>query len=289
MNIALKQMLGNYVLKSEQDYINALKEIMQSIALLGLWRAKFFENAAFYGGTALRILYQLDRFSEDLDFSLLTPKDSFDISPYNESIKRELQAFGFEVDVITKEKNALTPIESAFIKANTKQQLIVISTPIDLLKQIHHHQQLKIKMEIDTHPPQGFNTQTEYILMPTPFSVRVYQKPDLFAGKIHALLCRPWQIRVKGRDWYDFIWYIQSNIPVHLNHLKMRLIQSGHWLPEDNLLLVDVKNLIFHKINNTDFNEAQKDIKPFIKRQEDIAVWSKEFFIHITDKLLAVV
>src|SRR5579872_4522766 len=126
MHAAIKTMLSKYQCHSEQDYVNALKEIFQEISLLGLWRAKFYEKAAFYGGTALRILYGLDRFSEDLDFSLLKPEKNFDLSRYNQAIKDELNSFGFEVTVETKIKNTDSNIESAFIKAETKKQFILI-------------------------------------------------------------------------------------------------------------------------------------------------------------------
>ena len=208
MNDSVQSMLEKYKPRSEQDYTNALKEIIQEIALLGLWRSKFYEHAAFYGGSALRILYQLNRFSEDLDFSLLKPDPEFTLAPYNQSICDELNAFGFTVEVKTKEKQVNTSIESAFIKANTKTQLMMIHAPQSLIQQTHGMHQLKIKMEVDTDPPAGFQTEVKTLLQPIPFSVKTYTLPDLFAGKIHALLCRPWKIRVKGRDWYDFIWYI---------------------------------------------------------------------------------
>ena len=248
MHEAVKTMLTKYECRTEQDYINALKEIFQEIALLGLWRSKFYEKAAFYGGTALRILYGLDRFSEDLDFSLLKTDKRFDLSIYNQAIKDELNGFGFDVSVDTKIKSNDSNIESAFIKAQTKKQLLLIEVSPDIINRIHNMNSIKIKMEVDINPPGKFKTETKILLQPIPFAVKTYQLPDLFAGKIHALLCRPWQQRVKGRDWYDFIWYLSRNISVNLTHLCERLVQSGAWEKKSEFTLTDLKTMLTDKI-----------------------------------------
>jgi len=285
MHEIIRTMLTKYDCKTEQDYINALKEIFQEISLLGLWRAKFYEKAAFYGGTALRILYGLDRFSEDLDFSLLKPEKHFNLSKYNQAIKDELNGFGFEVNVETKVKNIHPNIKSAFIKAETKKQFILINISSDIVDRIHHMNNIKIKMEVDMNPPGKFNTESKILLQPIPFSVKTYQLPDLFAGKIHALLCRPWQQRVKGRDWYDFVWYLSRSTPVNLNHLQERLIQSGHWNRKNKLTLSSVQNMLATKIEETDFLNAKKDILPFIKDQQVVDLWTKKFFFTIVERM----
>ena len=161
----------------------ALREILQEIALLGLWRSKFFEKAAFYGGTALRILYGIDRYSEDLDFSLLKPMPDFDISRYISALKREVRSFGFEVSVAVREKNAESTVQSAFLKADTLTHLLVIETAEDIARQIPRGQVMKIRIEIDTDPPMGFDTENKFLLQPISFSVRTFVLPDLFAGK----------------------------------------------------------------------------------------------------------
>ena len=285
MHDAIKQMLIKYQCRSQQDYINALKEIFQEIALLGLWRAKFFERAAFYGGSALRILYGLDRFSEDLDFSLLKKTPDFDLTPYNKAVTKELAAFGFAASVETKNKQLQSNIESAFIKADSKKQLLVIEAPQEVVKNIHHMQTIKIKMEVDINPPGLFSTETKFLLNPIPFSLRSFIKSDLFAGKIHALLCRPWVIRVKGRDWYDFVWYLSQNVPVNLLHLKERMIQSQVWdrkkILNKNILI----ELLMQKIHETDFNKAKNDISPFIKKSSSIEIWSKDFFKDVLKRI----
>jgi len=281
----IRQMLNNYKCHSQQDYVNALKEIVQQIALLGLWRAKFFENAAFYGGSALRILYGLDRFSEDLDFSLLKPNKNFVLNPYNKSIEQELSAFGFMVAVQNKVKSFQSNIESAFIKAGTKQQLITITAPSKIINTIHHMHTIKIKMEVDINPPELFSTETKYILQPIPFSIKSFIEPDLFAGKVHALLCRPWQSRVKGRDWYDFVWYVARKTPINLVHLRERLIQSKAWQQQVNFDKHALIELLTQKIMHTDFANAKKDVIPFVKDTASVSVWSQDFFLTILQRL----
>lgn len=285
MHEAVKQMLTKYQCTSQQDYTNALKEIFQEIALLGLWRAKFYEQAAFYGGSALRILYGLDRFSEDLDFTLLHQKNNFDLSPYNQAIADELNGFGFEAEVKTKNKNIDTSIKSDLIKAESKKQLIEIEAPSDIFEKIHHLHTIKIKMEVDTNPPGKFNTETKNILQPIPFFIKTLIPSDLFAGKVHAILCRPWQKRVKGRDWHDLIWYVGRDIPLNLTHLRERLIQSHAINRTENFNREELLKKLLEKIDSTDFNNGKQDIAPFINDQNAIDLWSKEFFIDIISKI----
>ncbi|ATN85353.1 nucleotidyl transferase AbiEii/AbiGii toxin family protein [Coxiella burnetii] len=285
MHDSVKQMLKKYECHSRQDYVNAIKEIFQEISLLGLWRAKFFEKAAFYGGSALRILYGLDRFSEDLDFSLLQRDINFDLKAYNKAIIKELDGFGFKATMETKIKSSKSSIESAFIKAESKKQLITIDAPNNIIRSIHHMQTIKIKMEIDTNPPGLFSTEAKFLLQPIPFSIKSFTEPDLFAGKIHALLCRPWVARVKGRDWYDFVWYLSCRTPVNLLHLKERLIQSRAWRRKERLTKNNLINLLSKKIQETDFEKAKKDIHPFIKDSSRVEIWSKTFFNTILEQL----
>ena len=193
MNPAISSMLEKYNCQTRQDYENALKEIVQEIALLGLWRAKFFEHAAFYGGTSLRILYGIDRFSEDIDFSLLEPQKDFALKPYLDAVEKELGAMDFNVEIAERMKNIETAIDSAFIKAGTKEHLLKIDVPEEISERIHRNEQIKIKLEVDTDPPGGFETEAKTLLQPIAFSVRSYKQPDLFAGKIHAVLARGWQ------------------------------------------------------------------------------------------------
>jgi predicted nucleotidyltransferase component of viral defense system len=285
MNEAVARMLERYDNHSLEDHLQALREILQEIALLGLWRSKFFDKAAFYGGTALRILYGLDRFSEDMDFSLLSPMDDFDLSAYTTALQKELAAFGFDVRIDQRNKNAESAIQSAFLKANTLNQLLVIETSEELLKTVHRGQILKIKLEIDTDPPPEFETHTRYLLQPIPFAVRTYTLPDLFAGKMHAILCRRWKKRVKGRDWYDLVWYAANHPQLHLAHLEQRMRQSGHWKGREQLTPELFKQLLSQAIDKLVVDQARKEVEAFIRDQKSLAIWSREFFQDIADRI----
>ena len=283
MNSAIEAMLNKYNIQTQDDEINALREIFQSLALLGLWRGKFFEHSAFYGGTALRILYGLDRFSEDMDFSLLENDDKFSLEYYCRFIEKELSSFGFTVTVNVKNKTAKSQIESAFLKANTLQQLLVIKA-----KNITNNTlpDLKIKLEVDTNPPLNFKTEMKTILMPIPFNVRVFTWDCLFAGKIHAILCRNWnKNRVKGRDLYDFVWYVSRNVPVNLMHLQKRLEQTGHWQENKILTKEQVIKLLKEKFNVINIKQAKADVERFIDNKDSILLWSEDFFQNIIKNL----
>ncbi len=280
MNALIQTMLQKYALDSQDSREKALREIFQEIALLGLWRGKFFEHAAFYGGTALRILYGLDRFSEDMDFSLLHPDPQFTLEKYGQFIEDEISAFGFSAKFSIKEKNKNSQIESAFLKANTAEQLLQIGL-IENDQRIN----IKIKIEVDKDPPLQFKTEVKTLLLPIPFNVKVFVPAVLFAGKLHALLFRAWKNRVKGRDWYDFVWYVARNIPVDLIHLEERMRQSGNWSGVARLTKTDLINLLQQKISALDIDQARDDIARFLINQNSIALWSKDFFYELIDKL----
>lgn len=288
MNSALKKMLEKYRLESRDDYELALREIMQELALLGLWRSKFFEHAAFYGGTALRIMYKLDRYSEDLDFSLLRSDKKFNPEPYIRALKKELWSYGFEVDIRIKEKEPNSAIQSAFLKANTIRQYLTIEAGQNILEGIPANQIIKIKLEIDTDPPLQFETEPQLLADPISFSVRTYSLPDLFAGKMHAVLFREWKHRVKGRDWYDLIWYAVSHPKLHLEHLKERMIQSGHWERGAALTPEKFQEVYRNKIERLNIAEAKKDIAPFIRDSRSLETWSKDLFFSLFDRFVFV-
>jgi predicted nucleotidyltransferase component of viral defense system len=285
MNEALAQMLAAYTCRSMEDHLRALREILQQIALLGLWRSKFFEKAAFYGGTALRILYGLDRYSEDLDFSMLVPMKRFDLSSYSSALQKELAAFGFDVRVEPIRKTAASTVHSAFLKAETLNQLLVIQTPEEIVKRIHRGQVLKIKLEVDTDPPPGFETHTRYILQPIPFAVRSYVLPDLFAGKMHAILCRRWKRRVKGRDWYDLVWYAANHPELHLAHLEQRMLQSGDWKGNKPFDHSSFSERLDEVIDALDVIQARREVQPFVRYPQALEVWSKEFFRDVSGRI----
>lgn len=285
---AVARMLGKYECRHTADYIHALREILQEIALLGLWRSKFFEKAAFYGGTALRILYGQDRFSEDLDFSLLAPMSDFEIGKYTLAVERELQAFGFDVHVEKINKAIASPIQSAFLKTNTLNELLVITMDKSLVRGVHRNQVLKVKLEVDTDPPAGFTTESKYLLQPIPFAVRTYMLPDLFAGKMHAVLCRKWKDRVKGRDWYDLVWFVANHPELHLAHLEQRMRQSGHWSGDGILDENSFRKLLQAGIDKLNVDQARLEVEPFLKNSEVLDIWSRDFFHEIVSRIKVV-
>jgi len=285
MHEALAQMLTKYNCQRTEDALHALREIMQEITLLGLWRSKFFEKAAFYGGTALRTLYGLDRFSEDMDFTLLKPQSEFSISAYARALEKELAAFGFVVHVKLRNKAVASPIQSAFLKANTVNQLLVIETPAAIHSSIPKGQVLKIRLEVDTDPPSGFATETRYLLLPIPFAVRTLTVGDLFAGKMHAILCRQWKSRVKGRDWYDLVWFAAHHPQLHLAHLEQRMRQTKHWTDITPLAEPAFRQLLEKVIDTLDVNQARQEVEPFIKDPNTLTLWSHDFFRDVVKRI----
>lgn len=288
MNAALQSLIDRYQPNTPQEWENALREIVQELALLGLWRSKFFEHAAFYGGTALRIFHGLPRFSEDMDFSLLKPDADFDLAPYLEAVRAELSALGFTFEVDRKPKQITTAVDSAFIKDSTRINLLEIGAPAGLSSRFPPTQRLKIKLEVDTDPPAGAHDEVRTLLIPIPFQVRLYKLPSLFAGKLHATLCRNWKTRVKGRDFFDFIWYLGNRVPCHLVHLQKRMEQTGHWKPGTKLDEAALKERLTQRFNKVDFDQARDDVSPFVRDADALALWSREFFLGLVEQVKGV-
>ena len=289
MHPAIAKMLEKYDLSTADKTYEALREILQEIVLLGLSRAGFFDHALFYGGTALRILHGLDRFSEDLDFSLIAPDENFDLSIYESAIIEALHSFGFEVTI--QMKNSESNIKSAFLKGNTSQHLLNIEAPEDIVKAFGQGRLVKIKFEVDTQPPLDFESEKKTLLVPSPFTINAMTLPSLFAGKMHAILCRNWSTRPKGRDWYDLVWYIAQGIPLDLKHLNARLQQNCSWLENQDIELkneLDEKYLIELlelRIKDLDISTAKRDVEIFISDTSVLDIWSLEFFRSIIQQV----
>ncbi len=282
MNDHLKEMLKKYDIKNEIDKKNAIKEIIQEVSLYCLSKSGFFKEAAFYGGTALRIFYGLDRFSEDLDFSLIKKDNNFNLSKYLLVLKKELKAFGLSFDMIEKEKTKESNIKSAFLKANTNELLLIFYE--SLSQKVSRNEVVKIKFEIDVNPPDFATFEIKYLLQPLPYEIQLYDEASLFAGKIHAILMRNWKNRVKGRDLYDYVFYLSKFIKYNHKHLCERLYESG--LQEARgFNIEDIKNLLLKRFEKIDFEGAKKDVLPFIKDIEKLDIWSKNFFKYITSNL----
>lgn len=282
---AVKNLLDKYSLLTAQDYENALKEIIQQAVLAGLWRSNFFNNSAFYGGSALRIFYGLERFSEDLDFTLLKEDSGFELNKYFQTVKDELFGLGFDVSIKRKTGKTDSPIESAFLKTNTFTCVIKTGAPVDIAAIIPKSKLIKIKFEIDIKPPGQIQTENKYLLQPIPCSIRVVSPQYLFAGKVHALLYRRWKKRVKGRDWYDFVWFIQNKIPLNLNHLSERIQQSESNQQNSDLDFRKCDLLLQEAAQRLEIDKAKRDVLPFLKNKSELDIWSKEFFINTISQI----
>ena len=285
MNNIITQMLAKYEIKNVDDEINALKEIIQEIVLSGLSRGSFFDVAAFYGGTALRIFHHLDRFSEDLDFALIEANSDFQLSTYFPYIEKELKAYGLNLEVSTKEKINESNITSAVVRGDTLEHILKFF-PNDENNQYNHLlKKIKIKFEVDINPPSGANYEYKYKLLPSPHQIKVYDMPSLFAGKIHAILCRNWKIRVKGRDLYDYVFFLANHTSVNLELIKNKLIASNYIDPNSLFDISVLKKLLIAKFSMIDYKEAKEDVLPFIKDFQSLNLWSQDFFCNITEDL----
>lgn len=279
----IKEWIEEYDPQNEEEIVYALREIMQEITLAALSRTDFFEKAACYGGTTLRIFYGLDRYSEDLDFSLLKPDSNFSIEPYFKTILDEFKSLGLTVSIIEKKKTKQTAIDSAFLKAETIWQEIVLE---DIIKEtgVRSNKTLKIKIEVDRQPPSNFQTEEKLLLRPYSFYVKCFTKSSLFAGKMHALLFRKWKNRVKGRDWYDLEWYIKKGIPLDVNHFLARARDTKNW-QEDKISKEQIIELLDTKIESVSFSSIKEDVVRFIKNDEVLNIWSPQYFKDLIHKM----
>ena len=267
MNEIYSQMLSTYEQTTELQKRNAIFEVNQQVILAGLYNGGFFDVAAFYGGTCLRIFHGLQRFSEDMDFSLLAPNDNFDFTKYFQPIIDEFAIVGREVEINKKDKKSFGKVDSAFLKDNTDVYDITFQT----------EKSVKIKIEVDTMPPLNFNTEQKLLLLPESFMVRCFTLPDLFAGKMHALVYRAWKNRLKGRDWYDFEWYIRHNIPLDFTHLNERFLQLNREHISKDLFLDKLKK----RLSTADINQVKADVLPFVRNPKELEIWSNDYFIQL--------
>lgn len=278
----VQQMISKYNPITLEDHKYAIKEVLQEVVLASLSKTDFYKKAAFYGGTALRIFYNMDRFSEDLDFSLLFEDQSFDLSQYFKSILETFNSLGLNLQVFKKDKATQSHIDSAFIKGNTKEIMISIDPHSIEPNRIIHNEKIIIKFEVDVNPPQYANTEIKFRLLPFPYQVRVYDKPSLFAGKIHAVIARSWKNRIKGRDLYDYIYYLSMNTKVNLKHLEARLKQTQTIEEDVELTKILLIQLLENRFDNIDYENAKLDIRPFIKDEAKLQLWNRDFFKSIT-------
>lgn len=273
MNV-FDEMLASYETGNDNDRLNAVHEVMQQVALGGLYNGGFFNKAAFYGGTCLRIFHGLDRFSEDMGFSLLAADPAFRLDPYFNAITAEFAALGQSIDITTKEKTAQSTIQSAFLKSDTAQYDIHLG----------RDRKIKIKIEVDTTPPLGFSTEQKLLLQPFSFYTNCFTLPDLYAGKMHALIYRSWKNRVKGRDWYDFEWYVRKNVTMDFKHFCERAYQFGSEA-QGSLTSDRFRAILKDRIRKADIRQVKEDVAPFIKNPGRLHIWSTEYFLQLADMM----
>ena len=264
-------MLQGYPMDTDQQRRNTIFEVNQQVILAGLYNGGFFDEAAFYGGTCLRIFHGLQRFSEDMDFSLLASSDNFNFAKYFQPIKDMFEIVGRKVEITKKDKRGFGKVESAFLKDNTDVYDITFQT----------EKSIRIKIEVDTNPPLKFNTEQKLLLLPESFMTKCFTLPDLFAGKMHALVFRAWKNRVKGRDWYDFEWYVKHRVPLDFNHLSERILQfNGKSVSRDEFM-----DLLRQRLANTDINMVKADVVPFIRHPKELDIWSNDYFLQLANMI----
>lgn len=285
MNNVIQEMLNRYDANDLSGKKDALKEVVQEIVLCGLSRAGFFRKAAFYGGTALRVFHNLDRFSEDLDFSLETADESFLLSDYFSALRKEIASFGLNVEISEKVKSGESAVQSAFLKGNTKEHMLMFFDADQAIDRIPGNELIKIKFEVDTNPPALASFERKYRLLPVPYEVMLYDMPSLFAGKVHAVICRAWKNRIKGRDLYDYVFFLSKGALMNTEHLKARLIQSGVWDEGKAFSVEDAKHLLCERFETIDYQQAKEDVVPFLKNTATLDMWSADFFKQITGGL----
>lgn len=271
MKDVFEQMLSRYDTTTAENRHNAICEVLQQVVLCGLYRGGFFEEAAFYGGTCLRIFHGLDRFSEDLDFSLLRKDSGFSMEKYFPYIIDECRLLGRAVEISKKEKKTIGKVESAFLKDNTDVYNLAFTT----------EKSLKIKIEVDVDPPLEFETEQRLLLQPFSFMTRCLTLPNLFAGKVHALLFRQWKNRPKGRDWYDFEWYVRNNTPLDFKHLQTRIREfNGLDLSKEDFL-----EILRERLSKTNIKLVKDDVSRFVNNVKALDIWSNDYFLQLADRI----
>ncbi len=281
----IKDWIESYRPKNIQETEQALREIMQEITLAGLYRGNFYKYAAFYGGTALRIFHGLNRFSEDLDFSLLEKDTEFELEPFFNSVVKEFNALGMHISLKQKTKLNISNIDSTFLKSETLWSELIFESTIPQIK-FSSKPSIKIKIEVDTDPPLNFETENLLLTKPFSFYVNCFTLPNLFAGKMHALLFRKWKNRVKGRDWYDMEWYIRNGVELNLGHFCQRATESEDW-SEKSITKNQLLELLHAKINSTKIENVKEDVIRFIQNSNELEIWSQDYFNKLVVNLKA--
>ena len=276
----IQERFDDYQCRSQQEEENALREISQEVALAALSRGDFFKKAVFQGGTCLRVFYSLERFSEDLDFMLKSADQSFSFEPYIKNMAMEFQSYGYRLEVIDRSK-AEDIVKKCFLKDDSLGKVLNLTH----LKGVTNMRKIRIKLEVDTNPPAGSSFENKFLDFPFPFSVTLQDMTSLFAGKSHALLCREYP---KGRDWYDFIWYISRRIKINWEFLSSAINQQGPWKGQNfkagpDWYMVEMSK----RIEEIDWRAAREEMARFLKpsAMAGLDLWGKEFLLDRLQKV----
>lgn len=278
MKDIVQKRLDSYNPTNSNEELNALKEITQEISLYALYKTGFFQKASFIGGTSLRILHGLERFSEDLDFSTNQKNENFNLDSYLEKAISYMNAYGYDLSIAGSE-NADSNIKSRFLKDDSIKKILTFQHSQDFRSKI------KVKVEVDINPPLGATQKIEYIDFPLNYPVVAFDLPSLMSGKLHALLCRRFN---KGRDWFDFLWYVSNKTKPNYELLSNALFQLGPW--NGKKIQVDeiwIKQELKNKIEKIDWKETANDVKQFLKPKwiESLEHWNTDFFQDRVKKL----
>jgi len=269
----IKDRLKEYAPRTQREELNALKEIFQEIALCALSRADFFNLAAFQGGSCLRIVHKIRRFSEDLDFILFEPDKKFVWEPFLKTLQQEFTLYDLKFEVVDRSR-ADKAVKAAFLKDTSFGKIFVFTHtrgPAD-------QQVIKIKLEVDTNPPAGSDVEKRFVDFPYAFSIVTQDLPSLFASKCHAILCRRY---AKGRDWFDFAWYVSKGITPNYIHLTHAINQEGPWKGQGELVTREwLGAALTEKIKTIDWASAKGDAENFLRvpERESLKVWGQEYF-----------
>lgn len=281
--IAIQRKLDSYQCLSAREEDQALREILQEFILAALGRTDYFTKAAFHGGTHLRIFHGLRRFSEDLDFALREDDPGFSLAPYLDKVRRELDAIGVAVEVVDKSRVDST-VKKAFLKSDSIVKLVNLHFKGNI-GSLQTPRKLRIKIEVDSHPPRGARYESGALAFPFPASVTNFDLPSSFSGKMHALLCREY---VKGRDWYDLLWYLGTGVRLNHDLLSAALDQQGRWAGT-HLATTDswVREELKRVIAVLDWQKARADVEAFVhaSEQKTLDTFSADFFAALVDRL----
>lgn len=244
-----------------EEKFNSLREFCQLLTLKTLDELGGFKHIAFVGGTALRILYDLNRFSEDLDFCLIG-KENYSFLDLMTAIEKSLQLYNLDITIKSKER---TGVASAFIKFN--------SVLNDLNLSPYKDKRLMIKFEVDQRPPREYHTQLSVINDEFLIGINHFDLASLFAGKLHAVLCSKY---TKGRDFYDLVWYLSKRVVPNFEFLNNAIMQTEN--EDRNITVENFANILQDKIATTNFDQVKSDVLPFLRDQSELRFFNKAYF-----------